>query len=651
MRLSFLKIYKSIASFPEIELPNFVVLTGVNGAGKSHLLEAIDNGSIQIDDIVVNNQTRPIRRFDGTNLIPQDTGAFAPYQITQERYGFWYEISQHVKEFQFRPQISQTLQQFNRFDLDNLKTHEIVSLTPEKLISTGSTPQQANQIFQAIQHVASSVDQNVTNRFIQNDPINRRRLVDLFQDNTNIPLFALEEDDFYNYFPRSWQPVDMFQQSFSRLFADYQRNWLTNRLRSVANSEGESVSFLTEKEFSDKYGEPPWEFVNSVLETANLDFRINQPPKYEDRPYEPILTDRIRNSQVKFNDLSSGERVLMSFALCLYYAGDRRQIIDYPKILLFDEIDAPLHPSMTQSLLRTIQDVLVNHHGIKVILTTHSPSTVALSPEESLYAMYKTDQKRMQKSTKDKALSILTTGVPTLSIDYENRRQVFVESQYDVRFYEQLYEKLREHLIPEISLNFIASGVGGKGNCDQVKDVVNQLEKGGSRTVYGIIDWDRTNSSSKRIKVIGKENRYSIENYILDPVLVAALLLREKWINRDEIGLDQHETYINFATFDKTRLQRIADFVVNKVEVHLPALEYETLPCEYLGGQIINLPKWFLHTQGHSLEKTLKNVFPQLNRFQKEPDLKLEIIAKVIDDVPSLIPYDFVHLFKEIQNI
>jgi AAA15 family ATPase/GTPase len=649
MRLSFLKIHKSIASFPETELPNFVVLTGVNGAGKSHLLEAIENGSMQIDDIVVNNQTRPIRRFDWTNLIPQDTGAFAPYQITQERYGFWNEISQHIKEY--RPQISQALQQFNRFDLDKLNISEIISLTPEKLIAAGSTPEESNQIFQTIQNAASSATQNVTNRFIQNDPTNRRRLIDLFQGNTNIPLIAFEENDFYNYFPISWQPIDMFQQSFGRLFADYQSNWLKNRNKYVANFDGEPVSFLTDSEFLDKYGEPPWDFVNSVLEAANLDFRINQPPKYEDRPYEPILTDRIRNSQVKFNDLSSGERVLMSFALCLYYAGDCRQIVDYPKILLFDEIDAPLHPSMTQSLLRTIQDVLVNRHGIKVILTTHSPSTVALSPEESLYAMYKTDQKRMQKSTKDKALSILTTGVPTLSIDYENRRQVFVESQYDVRFYEQLYEKLREHLIPEVSLNFIASGVGGNVNCDQVKNVVNQLEKGGSRTVYGIIDWDLTNSSNERIKVIGKEKRYSIENYILDPVLVAALLLREKWIERSEIGLSQHETYINFATFDSTRLQEISDFVVNKVKVHLSALEYETLPCQYLGGQIINLPKWFLHTQGHNLEATMKNVFHKLKRFQKEPDLKLEIIAKVIDDVPSLIPYDFVHLFKEIQNI
>ncbi len=405
MRLSFLRVHKSIASFPETELPNFVVLTGVNGAGKSHLLEAIENGSMQIDDIVVNNQTRPIRRFDWTNLIPQDTGAFAPYQITQERHGFWNEFSQYIKEN--RPQISQTLQQLNRFDLDKLEISEIISLTPEKLILTGSTLEQANQIVQAIQSAISSANQNIAARFTQNDPNNRSRLVSLFQKNTDKPFIAFEENDFYEHFPSSWQPIDMFQQSFGRLFADYQSNWLRNRIRYVANHDGESVTFLTDEEFVDRYGEPPWDFVNSVLEAANLDFRINHPPKYDDRPYEPILTDKIRNSQVKFNDLSSGERVLMSFALCLYYAGDRRQIVDYPKILLFDEIDAPLHPSMTQSLLSTIQDVLVNRHGIKVILTTHSPSTVALAPQESLYAMYKTNQRRMQKTTKDKALSII----------------------------------------------------------------------------------------------------------------------------------------------------------------------------------------------------------------------------------------------------
>jgi hypothetical protein len=165
---------------------------------------------------------------------------------------------------------------------------------------------------------------------------------------------------------------------------------------------------------------------------------------------------------------------------------------------------------------------------------------------------------------------------------------------------------------------------------------------------------------------------------------IAALLLREKWIERSDIGLSQNETYIDFATFDSNRIQEIADFVVNRVRVHILkalyqfsmmldritrkidkgfaylhfmqlymelVLEDEGLPCQYIGGQVINLPKWFLYTQGHDLEVTLKNVFHKLRKFQKEPDLKMEIIAKVIDDVPSLIPNDFVHLFKEIQNI
>ncbi|WP_335177584.1 AAA family ATPase [Nostoc sp.] len=261
-------------------------------------------------------------------------------------------------------------------------------MTEADLIATGSDPDQARQIFQAIQNVASNVTKNVTNRFVQNDPYNRPRLVNLLEENSNIPLIAFEEDDFYENFPGIWTPVDMFQQSFGRLFADYQRNWLNNRLKAFANSEGEPVNFLTDGEFLMRYGEPPWNFVNSILEAASLDFRINQPLKYEDRPYEPILTDQVRGTQVKFADLSSGEKILMSFALCFYYAEDRRQLVDYPKILLFDEIDAPLHPSMTQSLLRTIQEILINQHNIKVILTTHSPSTVALAPGSSLYAMY-----------------------------------------------------------------------------------------------------------------------------------------------------------------------------------------------------------------------------------------------------------------------
>jgi len=652
MKLTLINAYKSISSFPETELPDFVILTGVNGAGKSHLLEAINSGCIQLDSISATNQTQPIRLFNWTNLVPNDSGAFASYQITQERQGLWNELFPHIQAH--RNQITDTLRQYKRFDLLSMDIHKLINLSEDEFIRTGDNPDASRQNLHTIQNIISNIEHNLIAKFTQRD-VNRQKLINELQEKTRTSILALEERNFYDNFPISWLPIDMFQQSFGRLFLEYKQNFLNNRLKELANSEGDTVSFLSSEEFIEQYGEAPWTFVNSILEIANLDFRINQPGKYyEDRPYEPVLIDQIRGTQVKFGDLSSGERILMSFALCLYYAEDRRQLVDYPKVLLFDEIDAPLHPSMTQSLLHTIQEVLVNRHGIKVIMTTHSPSTVALAPEASVYAMYKTDIQRLQKTTKDKALAILTTGVPTLSIDYNNRRQVFVESQYDVQFYEIIYNKLKNYLIyPEISINFISSGVSGQGNCDQVEEVVNRLYECGNRTVYGIIDWDKKNDGNERVKVLGHGKRYSIENYILDPLLLGAFLIREKWIERDEIGFNSNETYVDIAKFDNARLQVVANFIVSKVKKKSPPTSEENnIPCEYVGGQVISLPSWFLQIQGHRLEEILKDIFPKLKGLQKTPSqLKLEILRKVVDDIPTLIPKDLISLFEKIKNV
>jgi hypothetical protein len=173
--------------------------------------------------------------------------------------------------------------------------------------------------------------------------------------------------------------------------------------------------------------------------------------------------------------------------------------------------------------------------------------------------------------------------------------QVFVESLNDVLFYERLYEKSRSHLIPEISLNFIASGVSGSGSSSQVKEVVNKLHKSGNQTVYGIVDWDLVNQGNDRVKVLGRGNRYSIENYIFDPLLLAAFLLRDKSIERSMIGLSDSENYFHLSEVDNTRLQRVADFIIEKVRVNLqPKLGEDRVSCECRGGQAIDLPLWYL---------------------------------------------------------
>lgn len=649
MRFTFRQAHKSIKAFPGIELPDFVVLTGVNGAGKTHLLEAIANGFIQIDEVPFNQNNQSIRLFNWSNLVPNDSGTINPSQLAQERYSYWNELSARINDF--LPQISQVVKQLGLDDQIGTDIYKLVRLTEDNLVAKISNPDLARQAFQEIQNAIAAASNNAVNQFVQNDPLNRRWLIEQLKKDYDYPIIAFEEDDFFKLYPISWTQVSLFQQSLSRLFAGYHKMWIDNKFKKFLQSDGENVSFLSDEEFIELHGEPPWDFLNSILNIANLDFRIEKPSGYDDRPYEPILIHQISKDRIRFADLSSGERILMSFALCLYYAEDRRQIVDYPKVLLFDEIDAPLHPQMTQSLLRTIQEILIERHKIKVFFTTHSPSTVALAPESAIYVMQKDGNQRLRKTSKDNALAILTSGVPILSIHYENRRQVFVESEYDVKFYEIIFNQLKNKLIPEISLNFIASGVKGQGDCNNVKRVVNDLTNCGNRSVYGIIDWDLNNNGNERVKVLGNGKRYSIENYIFDPVMVAAFLLREKWIDCSSLGLAENFRYIDLENFDNANFQTIADFIINNVSSLLPSDKKEgALMCKYIGVHQVKIPNWFLRIQGHQMEDMLKQIFPQLQRFRREDELKLEILRKVVDDLPQLLSIDFISLFREIQS-
>lgn len=653
MKISFNRPYKSIRQFADLELPDFVVLTGVNGAGKSHLLEGLENGSLSIEGVPPNqlHGEKPTRRFDGTSLVTQDTGAFSGAQISSELAGYWENIRQHWQGQS--ESFFASLRSLQIPDLEKMEPRDIVSLKTEHLVKMGFTPESASSAVLQIYNVSQAVENQVIAQFSQQDPNIRNNLIKKFNTVKKLPIFAMSQDDFYESYPDNWQQIDLFQQSFSRLFSAYQRNWRANQLRGIGQAKGENIVALTEFEFVKKYGTPPWDYLNEVLEVANLDFRINKPFQWDDRPYEPMLTDEKRDIQVKFADLSSGERVIMSFALCLYHVNDPRAAIEYPKVLLFDEIDAPLHPSMTSSLLRTIEKTLVNDRQIKVILTTHSPSTVALSPPGSIFAMKKTGLNRVQKCSKDAALGILTTGVPTLSVNFENRRQIFVESKYDAVFYSLLYELSRESLVPDISMSFIASGSGGNGNCDQVISVVKQLRAAGSKTVFGLIDWDLKNKSGDGSFVLGSDDRYSIENYILDPLLIGLLVLREKIVDPKEFGLPEGSTYLSVSPVDVDSLAKIAKKVSLDLDKYADSdQKLDSAPSDFIyrNSVSISLPRWLKLVQGHKLELTIKQAYPQLNKYKNEPDLKAAIISLVLDERPGLIPNALISTLKDIQS-
>jgi energy-coupling factor transporter ATP-binding protein EcfA2 len=413
----------------------------------------------------------------------------------------------------------------------------------------------------------------------------------------------------------------------------------------------------TNEEIELQLGPKPWLVLNDIMERAKIPFEFNSPEGLSIKDsFKITITDKVNDCPIEFADLSSGEKVLVSLVIYLYNSQEKKF---FPRFLLMDEPDAHLHPSMAKQFLDVIGKVFVTEFNIRVIMCTHSPSTVALAPEEALYVVNKRGQ-RVEKTTKDKALKILTTGVPSFSVLYENRRQVFVESPFDVMFYEKFYQRLADYLTPEVSLSFISSGEsrtnkhGGKvSNCEQVMNITQTLREAGNKFVWGIVDWDGSNSDSDFIKVLGQGNRYSIESYILDPVLLGAFLIREKLVKLEAVKLQPKENYTSLKGFDQRRWQDVVDFVVQAVAAVSTQPASDNIACRLLNGIEITIPQWYLHHQGHELEDLVLKAFPALHSFKKgkEEALKLEIINKVVDDMPELTSVDLVTVLKTVQAI
>ncbi len=467
-------------------------------------------------------------------------------------------------------------------------------------------------------------------------------------------LLALRVKDFDDSL-FGWGQIDVFQQSFAQLFMSYFELQKQNRLRKMDEAEGRTPSMpsVTDEEFLDRYGQEPWVFVNQILAEARLDFEIDYPVDYSLTKFTPQLRKTTSGVELQFSELSSGERILMSFAFCLYYSLDTRQITQRPKLLLLDEIDAPLHPSMSRRLVDIIQKSLVDEQGVNVILATHSPSTVAVAPEEAVYVM-RLNEPGLHKVGKRQAIAVLTSEIPTLSIDFSGRRQVFVESQYDAERYEKLYRYLSPLIASERSLAFIAVGQkwkGGEqgGGCDNVRRIVGELVASGNDSVFGLVDWDLINEGEDRIVVMAENDRYAIENCLLDPLLVGALAVRtdREWAKR--IGLAPDKEYPDLKNLTDMECQEIIDAVERRV---LGLADGDTFKesriVEYVGGNVAQVSASYLTMQGHKLEERVKQGLPILRRYHNQGQLLMTLIDPVIVDLSTLAPADIIQAFQKI---
>lgn len=602
MKVKIRKDYKSIKMNLEFELPIFTVLTGENGSGKTHLFEAIkdtQNGEIHLDGKLIN--TISYIPFGGLN--PQIDQQCDPTQISQRIKQIWQE------------------------------------LVNAKQIS-GSNG------------YSGTLDQDPTPHYLHNPQI-KQEIIEIAKKTNVIPA-KLTEDIINEHLSISGiSGGGLFNSQFALIFKSYHLRYLDNKLNKIYADDNipGALPFLDEKSFKTKYGDAPWVFVNSVLDRLHLPYTVNNPMNtMRDTTFSFKLIHNDSGIEIDTNDLSTGEKTLMSLALAIYNSTGARDRAD---LLILDEPDAPLHPSMSKLMLEIIEEEIVKKHGIPVLLSTHSPTTIACAPASALYKITSSDKSPSQCNLQD-SMEILTYGIPNLRVSTEHRRQVFVEHTYDVDYYEALFNITSRKVMFTTTPQFLPPHTLNGSNCDAVLEITRKLRDMGNTNVYGLIDWDLKNLPEQQVIVLGLGKRYSIENYVFEPHLLGLYLVHKKFVHPRDIGLPDCNSYLevtNKIISDNNALQTIVNHVQNNI--HWGGEETSSLESELIDGHKIIIRKEFFELRGHALESLIKESWPILNSVRGnntgDSALKKDVIITVINDFPSLLSKDISATFHEIK--
>jgi energy-coupling factor transporter ATP-binding protein EcfA2 len=412
LKLDFVKNHISIRRFDTVELPDFVVLTGRNGSGKTHLLQAIKAGLCRLDDF----QPHEIQYFNYQNFIAQNSSGQNTVSIEQV-------VVQGFAEFQqsFLPAIQSIYQNIN--PQWKPSRHYQDAPTFYKSITDFWKEKSRNR-----NHQEHLENYRLSITAWLEAPANIPRTSQLpaiwsVIQKSSLPPHLIDRDTFSRLFVPIIDAGSILGFSLSTLFTKYkisEFNWCHNQF-----SAGQAGGVQKLQAIYRSRTPPPWIAINDLLAemgrmTGSRDtfrFEVTTPEgqlidmqQIQSFTFLARLRNKTTNAICNFEELSSGEKVLLALACSIFYAND---LLMLPRALLLDEVDASLHPSMIRTLLNAVQKAFVDK-GAKVIVATHSPTTVALASASSLYfAEAGPKQRKIRKTSKKEALALLSEGFVT----------------------------------------------------------------------------------------------------------------------------------------------------------------------------------------------------------------------------------------------
>ena len=415
------------------ELPEFAVLIGKNGVGKTRLLSGIQDGSIAVSGL----PREDIEFFNFTSFHSGDSGAASwgdsefhrqvvERYFTQSADSPLVEVAERIfQETLDRFELSRDVERGREFveairwEIRSLPYFQILGPFGGDDAVTSYSQAMQQQVFKPLDS-GSQKRRNVRNQLPIGVGNNQAALVSLAMKLGRKLPHELDRSDFLraaNY------EGGTIRNQLSQLFTRYKVDQCHWALTEAEESDKSSRELMREYRQAER---PPWDTLRAVLDRmrdASTDpglftFEFSDPEQdslnyrnHRDYSFTTTFTNRSTGESYPTRDLSSGGRILLSLCFAAFHkAMGRRQ----PGLVLLDEVDAVLHPSMISALIAGLKEQFVDN-GTPVIMATHSVTTVSLVDDDAIFRVSRSGgYVDVAKVAKPEAVADLSEGLATI---------------------------------------------------------------------------------------------------------------------------------------------------------------------------------------------------------------------------------------------
>lgn len=321
IKISFNKKYKSFPNLSEYSFEgDLVVLVGDNGSGKSHLFEIItqknsdgfSSNTFFDEDALVAKENIIVKTFQPSLA---DTAADSNFLNTVTEILFNYYQNGNI-DSNFSNSIDIFKGALSGVDVEKIRTRDL--------------------------YLQAEVKEELRG--------NLRRVKDLHL---------------------KWQPNDIFSsQNISTIFREY----AISRARYCKQQKVLTYQD-SEKLFSKDHPEP-WRILNNLFEKLGFEYRFKSDYETDDDDFKQNITlFNKKGEKLKYgiSELSSGEKQIFSLVTSAFNLANIYN--SNPKLLLLDEYDATLNPSLVDAYFIILKDFYLDR-GHKVIMASHSTDTI-----------------------------------------------------------------------------------------------------------------------------------------------------------------------------------------------------------------------------------------------------------------------------------